>query len=92
MFTCGAPRLSTLTADVRPYQAAIKRQSLVHRLTPPLRTVVRPVRGDAPQVSDTSLAEAVVAFQGDGGPCQLVAQGTPRRSVQRCTHFVLADV
>lgn len=62
---------------------------MVHRLTPPLRTVVRPVRDDAPQVPDAPLAEAVVALQGDGVGRVLVAQGTPGRGVQRCSHLVL---
>ena len=73
---------------LRPF--AIKRQSLVHGFTPELGAVVRPVRGNAPQVSDTPLAEAVVTLQSDGVPGQLVAQGTGRRGVQHCSHFVLA--
>lgn len=54
--------------------------------------MVRPVRVNTPQVSNASLAEPVVTFQGDGVPGQVVAQRTDRRSVQRCAHFVLADV
>lgn len=65
---------------------------MVHRLTPPLRTVVRPVRDDAPQVPDAPLAEAVVALQGDGVGRVLVAQGTPGRGVQRCSHLVVVVV
>lgn len=65
---------------------------MVHRLTSPLRTVVRPVRGHAPQVPDAPLAEAVVALQGDGVGRVLIAQGTPGRGVQRCSHLVVVGV
>lgn len=46
---CSAARLGTSVVGWRsPYQAAVKRESVVHCFTPPLRTFVRPVRGDAP--------------------------------------------
>lgn len=93
-FTCGAARPSGPVVSGRSaaYQTTVEGQSLVHRLTPPLRTVVRPVRDDAPQVPDAPLAEAVVALQGDGVGRVLVAQGTPGRGVQRCSHLVVVVV
>lgn len=84
VFTCGAARPSGPVVGGRSaaYQAPVEGQSVVHRLTPPFRTVVRTVRGDAPQVPDAPLAKAVVALQGDGVGRVLVAQGTPGRGVQ----------
>lgn len=69
-------------------QALVEGQRVVECFTPPLRTVVRPVRGDAPQVSDAPLAEAVFALEGDRIPCLLVAQRAPGRGVQRRSHLV----
>lgn len=74
-----AAGLSASTRGGRPYEAAVKRQSVVRGLTAPLRTVVRPVRVNAPQVPDTSSAELVVALQRDGLPGELVAQRAAHR-------------
>lgn len=71
------------------YQAPVEGQSVVEGFTLPLRTVVRPVRVDAPQVSDASLAEAVVALEGDRVPGLLVAQRAPGRGTLRCSHVVV---
>lgn len=71
------------------YKVLVEGQSLVDGFTPPLRTAVRPVRADAPQVTNAPLAEAVVALQGDWFPGLLVAQWAPGRSVQRCSHLVV---
>lgn len=67
----------------------MKRQSLVLGFTPPLRTMVRPVRVNAPQVSNASLAETVVTLQSNRVPGKLGAERAPRWSIQRCSHFVL---
>lgn len=70
-------------------KVSVEGQSVVDCFAPPLRTAVRPVRVDAPQVTDAPLAEAVVTLQGDRFSGLLVAKWAPGRGVQRCSHLVV---
>lgn len=90
--TSGATRRRRRTfVGGRPaaYQAVVEGQSVVEGFAPPLRTAVRPVRVDAPQVSDASLAEAVVALERDRVPGLLVAQRAPGQRALRRSHVAV---
>lgn len=59
LHTCSFP---TRGSSRRPDERLAERQSLVHSFTSGLRAVVRSGRVNAPQVSNTSLAELMVTF------------------------------
>ena len=65
----------------------LKGQCVVQSRASPLGTLEGSGRRDAPQIPDAASAVAVVTFQNDGVPDQLVAQRAQRRCFQHGAHF-----